>query len=1613
MLGDLVSGEPPVASLTALGEEIERDLTELALALCEPSVASIDPARLIDAARRLAQVQGALLIINQSGLAALTQLVRDQLIALGQQATTTQHSSYVIVQRFQGLIRQALAHCLRGQTLTTAELLRCWHQQLAIGGPSSLHPAILVALDIDPNALAELPAQEVNHQSPPDPDQSLLTLLRAHDEIALRAAAQQIATLFAQAATRSKQRHGQFFWLAVQACLLEYANEGGDAAPIKKIAAAGIRLLRQIDHQSTSITDAALGSVTREALFVLAQRPAQSTLARAVVKLFRVEQQFTLPAHTIAFDAVNDEGFAIWALALDALISKIEANPSSIADPAAWNPLVDTASVWQSLSSVANILQDLVTDIASKSLEPSHAEGLAAGLLCLRDCVDTDALPTAIQVMKQLLSSAEPRQCLDQLGQWSRFESAHRLFMTLVSAMRADMAQVEHLLDAEPPVEAVTALKAAVAVLTRIAGALQLLDLIDERKRVVQLRDALAQKSTTAWIDETFAKQWVLLQTIFAQLPLQKTLQVRQLPLPELGLDTIFIQEARALIQVMRDDAAILNMAGMAQAAHTLGGCSATVGLSGLAELSLALESTLEQLLLSGAALDAALLNTVLATIACLLEDFAIHNKRGDAPELVQCLREYLVTSVANNHVEKLDLNVDLPAQQAAEPILIKALDELVIDTSDEMAHDVSESNEVTQPAQEVNVERLLTTLTSSSSNSLPIHPLTQPLTPSLNPTSTSPSASKEPSNSSSTLPSTPLSTSALTAELTTAKLAPQLFDEHDELYEIFKLEAADLLPQLEQSLRQWEHDPEDGAPAAQLLRVLHTLKGSARMAGQDHLGTEFHHAEAEVGTLLRQAPNSRVPAIVALLHRVDFWVYALSQKADVPPENRSVTSRDVAVALDIDIEGGTPAELPELLELSERTAFPDPSEFAHPSEFASPPGLTQSKRSTATAEFADATPLAGQPQHQPQLLGASAARTQEFESDSGAPTATPLTEKRLPMLRVRADRLAQFADTGAEIWSSNAQLREILQEQRRSFADLSDDLSRLRGQLRELEIEAESRVLARAAEGGSTDFDPLEFDRYTRLHELTRMMAESITDVVGVQRSLAGQLERLTTSVAEQMRDLRRQQSELQVLRSQPLHSVEARLRHVLRQAAHEVGCEVELVLRHGSVEIERVLLDRLLGPLEHLLRNSVVHGIEPAQQRLLLGKPASGRVMISAAVTGNELQLIVQDDGRGLDLQRIRQRAIEVGLLRVGEALDKRALSALIFAPGLSTANQLTALSGRGIGMDAVRAELHALGGQIEVESEAGQGCLFTLRVPMGLASVLVVLARAGQWRIGLPAALVKQALQIDAAKIASADQQQIEWQGTSLPLRHLGRTLGDQDAPITKGRVPVAIVSDGDKTIALQLNVIEGQRELIVKHPGPQLSRVPGLAGASVLADGAIALIIHPFRLPEAISVTTPPAVEPQVMTVLVVDDSLTVRRASQRFLERHGYAAALARDGVEALAYLGNARPALILLDIEMPRMDGFELLAILREDTRWRDIPVVMITSRMADRHRERAMQLGANDYLGKPYREEALLALLSDMLAGVRSSESVSETVTNNAAEIDITTDISATLLSH
>ena len=983
MASDLVASEQPIAWLAVLADEMERSLTELTLSLREVGQASIDPAPLADAARRLAQIQGALSMIDQPGLAALAQLVRDQLITSGQPGTTARYSSDVIVQRFQTFLRKALEHLLHGNTLTTGELLRFWHQQVAIGGPTMLQPSLLVKLDIEPHALHELLTNglppDATDPSPIDPDQSLLKLLRAQDDLTLRQAVQPVEALFAWAAAQVYPRHEYVYWQAVQAYLIEYTMSGGDAAHIKKIAAAGVRLLRLSDVESTSTLEPALGSLTRDALFELAQRPVQSALARAVVRIFRIEQQFAMPAHSIAIDTTSEHDLAAWTSALDALISAIEAKSECITDSASWEALIDAAAASAPLSVVVEPLKDMVAQITSQSPDPIRCEGLAAGLCYLRDEVDTKALVIAIHTMQRLMISHEPKEYLNQLGQLSRTESADRLFMVFVAAIQADMTQVEQLLDAEPSVDITTGLTAAVAVLKRIAGALQLVGLSEERDQVMLLCDALREQATDAWLNESFAQQWVCLQTTLVQLPWQKTLSTKQAHQSADGLDRIFIEEVRTLLNGMRDYAANDDFARLAHIAHTLGGCSATVGFSGLAELALALESTLEQLLARRSMIDASRLETVLVTMSDLLESFADQGIRGEASELVQCLRDDLLAPMPNHAERVLNLAADKFDQEAVEPIRRPAMDDVVMDAAHCVSSIINASVVSAQAAGESSEEKLSAPISVDTPSPSP-----SPLVSETNPIIPGPNCSDE-------------------------------CDEHDELYELFKLEAADLLPQLEYALRQWGQHPDDSSHPAHLLRVLHTLKGSARMAGQDALGTEFHQAEAEVTARLHQSSSSITHAIAELLRRVDFWMYTLTQPTAASPGNASLTEFSFATEGDAS---------------SQASLVND---------------LTSSPKSVMPLEL----------EVPPDKLGSSALPPKMR------------AEKHLPMLRVRADRLGQFADTSAELWRSNARLRELLQEQRHSFDDMSDDLSRLRTQLRELEIEAESRVLARSSQGG------------------------------------------------------------------------------------------------------------------------------------------------------------------------------------------------------------------------------------------------------------------------------------------------------------------------------------------------------------------------------------------------------------------------------------------------------------------------------------------------------------------------------------------------------------------
>ncbi len=593
--------------------------------------------------------------------------------------------------------------------------------------------------------------------------------------------------------------------------------------------------------------------------------------------------------------------------------------------------------------------------------------------------------------------------------------------------------------------------------------------------------------------------------------------------------------------------------------------------------------------------------------------------------------------------------------------------------------------------------------------------------------------------------------------------------------------------------------------------------------------------------------------------------------------------------------------------------------------------------------------------------------------------------------LRVRADLIDRLVNEAGELSIARARIEGEMRSLKGSLLDLTENVIRLRRQLREIEIQAEGQIQARVAQAhdGEAEFDPLELDRFTRFQELTRFMAESVNDVATVQQSLLKNLDDANAAILAQARLNRGLQQELMGVRMLPFASQAERFYRIVRQTAKELGKRASLDLIGGQVEIDRSVLDKMLGPVEHMLRNAVTHGLESREQRLAAGKEEAGEITLRVAQEGNEIILSLSDDGRGLDADRIRERAETMGLLQPGQAIEPGALLDFIFRPGFSTAAELSQVAGRGVGMDVVKTEVAALGGRIEIATELGRGTTFHLYLPLTLAVTQTLLVRAGAQLYAVPSTMIEQVLELKDKQLASLQEKgEAEWQGHHYPLYLLSHLLGAVNAqPEVHRRYWVLLLRSGSQRVAVQVDELRGNQEVVVKNIGAQLARVVGIAGATVLGDGRVVLILNPVALASRGLVSLLPAAgtpaapvaapELRLPTVMVVDDSLTVRKITSRLLAREGYQVMLAKDGVDALEQLIEDLPDVILSDIEMPRMDGFDFVRNVRADERLRDLPVIMITSRTAEKHRNYAFEIGANHYLGKPYDEDELLALVA------------------------------------
>jgi chemosensory pili system protein ChpA (sensor histidine kinase/response regulator) len=866
----------------------------------------------------------------------------------------------------------------------------------------------------------------------------------------------------------------------------------------------------------------------------------------------------------------------------------------------------------------------------------------------------------------------------------------------------------------------------------------------------------------------------------------------------------------------------------------------------------------------------------------------------------------------------------------------------------------------------------------------------------------------------------------ALAAYPSEIAVAPNAEEFDLEIANIYSEEATELLEAAELSLTAWNRDRKDKEPVAELQRQLHTLKGGARMAGVSAMGDLSHELETlvvqidggsvigddhalavmqasldELARMRDLVSNGILPTgATALIAQIrELAASALTPAVDQPTVP-AAAPLDFSVSLDAPASIAPPLDFSVSLDAPPMTAVPPdfaasidaPSKAAVPPDFSAsidaPPSIAPRIMPPALTVVHAAAPEVPAPVAASEDSSASL----ELSSAPVLPGRESAPAERVEMARVGADLLDTMLNNAGEVSIFRARLDQQVNSIDFNLAELARTVTRLKDQLRSLEIETEAQVLNRHqdVEPRRHDFDPLEMDRYSSLQQYSRALAETSGDVASIQ----GLLETLTREaqnlLTQQSRVITELQNSLMRTRMVPFQRHVQRLTRLVRQAANDTGKRAELVVQGASAELDRQMLERMVPPLEHMLRNAVVHGIETPERRTALGKPDVGRISISLERDGAEVVIVVADDGAGISVKLIREKAIALGLTATHAKLTDEEAVQLILEPGFSTAGHVTQAAGRGVGMDVVATEVKKLGGGLFIDTTAGKGSRFTIRLPFTLAISQALIVRVAEEAYALPLATVEGVVRLPrniVARHLGKDAPLFEYGGQKYRFQQLGSFvgLGATRLPDADISISVVLIRAGEHSTALVTDELVGSREIVVKSLGPQISSIRGIAGATILGDGRIVIILDMGSL-----VRSEWRARPTETTVLdqrdrrtfalVVDDSITVRRVTQRLLERNGMRVLTAKDGVDAVSLLQENLPDIILLDIEMPRMDGYEVAAHVRNDPRLKHIPIVMITSRVSEKHRARAIELGVDDYLGKPYQESQLLDAIEPLV---------------------------------
>ncbi|HGA2318814.1 TPA: Hpt domain-containing protein [Pseudomonas putida] len=748
------------------------------------------------------------------------------------------------------------------------------------------------------------------------------------------------------------------------------------------------------------------------------------------------------------------------------------------------------------------------------------------------------------------------------------------------------------------------------------------------------------------------------------------------------------------------------------------------------------------------------------------------------------------------------------------------------------------------------------------------------------------------------------------------------------ELLEVFLEESSDIVESAAAALARWQADPRSSVEVENLLRDLHTLKGGARMV--------------------------EISAIGDLAHELEF-LYELLAAGRLPPSGP-------LFAL--------------LQNCHDRLAHMlDAARLGQPLHAAT--ALIDYIRNFSSAALTDSA------------AGQAPTDTAPAEIPAAAPE-----RATGDMVKVDAELLDDLGNLAGEHSVIRGRIEQQVNDAQFALNEMETTLERMRDQLLRLDIETQGRISSRQAFEGDAyeDFDPLEMDRHSQLQQLSRALFESASDLLDLKETLTQRAQEAYSLLQQQARVNSQLQEGLTATLMVPFERLVPRLQRVVRQVASELGKQVELVVGNAEGELDRSVLERMVAPLEHMLRNAVDHGLESREARLAAGKPEQGTIHLNLLHEGADIVIEMIDDGAGVPLQAVRRKAIKRGLLDPQAQLSDHEILQFILRPGFSTAEKITQISGRGLGMDVVHEEVKQLGGSMTIESAQGKGARFLIRLPFTVSINRALMVHLGEEQYAIPLNTIEGIVRVPPAELAACyqlDAPRYVYGGHEYALRYLGELLQGVPRPVLLGQsvpLPVLLVHSQEQSFAIQVDSLSPSREIVVKSLGPQFAAVAGLSGATLLGDGRVVLILDLLgqlrgqqrrlaRLPGGSGVQRTlfgPAPR-RATLVMVVDDSVTVRKVTSRLLERHGMSVLTAKDGVDAMALLEEHRPDVMLLDIEMPRMDGFEVATRIRRDERLKDLPIIMITSRTGHKHRDRAMAIGVNDYLGKPYQESVLL----------------------------------------